>query len=865
MEIKYLHHGDIADTALVHLGDFYACREKLLLHKGAIVLLERDEIDPDLILSLVKMLGRSSKVQAVATRESNVLVLSEAAFGMLRADRYENTISAFEEIVAQRKVAAICLEKNPQAEKPKSAAPTQEKKKVMLFAPYGMYVVHNQVEAVLGMALSVRGSDVFVIGCDGLFTENCYVLYHDKDKASACANCAQQGVNFFSQFGLPYESMRVALKEEDFAEASRIALNPPKDGWQTWEYENVPLGKILQTSICSYLRITPKSFPEERVQNLFGKYAVYSFLCYRAMSRIIEEREPDHIILFNGNGFLHGVVFYIAKQKGIPTLCHEKGMSEGTFLLNDSESAANPLPMLYVSRAWRDASLDESEISRVRDFFVSREHGKGTNHELFYRYQSSHATALKQLRLPTDSSIFGMFTSSEYELVYWAEFMRIPDQIEIIDHLMEIYRKRDDYLVVRHHPGIAARDTQPPDFHLMTRAWDQSRRAPKNVRIIHPAEKLTTYALLPFVKACIAPFSAVSIEATARGIPTAACEGNIFTEGVCKTISDTSRKSIEETVEFLYNYQFTIADLVKLYRSSHAVFYRHPVSFKSFSIRDHSNPDIRIQSLSELLPGNDETLDRVCDFILKGSDLYDLPKDRKDNSKIENSVFATELKNIETSRASARNSVAQIKEQPVTVIDAVIPGMPALSESIGRQRHNSISREQWFISGNWTKDISALENILAHSSSEAFAIWFPSVEYDSSYISASVDRLDAEIEMYGIIWGGWGRGASRFEQKLLARDMIIYKQRDEEFSPLWALCSTVFLKRGVPELLSILRRGKSSEERSSNLKRFLLEGPFIREDVQSVAVPSRENALVILDVEDGGRQVSMSCERPAVR
>ena len=88
------------------------------------------------------------------------------------------------------------------------------KKKILIFAPYGTWIVHHQVDAILGAALRMMGCDVSVVCCDGIF-KNCPIS-GNLSKDEVCKNCANTSLFLFTQFKLPIVYLSSLLNKLDY-------------------------------------------------------------------------------------------------------------------------------------------------------------------------------------------------------------------------------------------------------------------------------------------------------------------------------------------------------------------------------------------------------------------------------------------------------------------------------------------------------------------------------------------------------------------------------------------------------------------------------------------------------------------------
>jgi hypothetical protein len=650
-------------------------------------------------------------------------------------------------------------------------------KKVLIFSPFGSWRVHGQLELIAGLALHVRGAEVRIIGCDGLFRERCYVLAHSNNPQHDCGLCSQTGKDFFGASGLPYEQLRTYLTAEDFAEADAIRHATFPENPFRWVHDGVPLGEVVSRSVSSLLRANPRMYRLPHVQEAYRVYARDAVLCRRGLERVLDSFKPDQLIIFNGYGNLHGTALYLAKQRGIEIVTHDKGMSENTFIVNDNCPSGDIPKQCAIAKRWKDVPLKSEELTRVHEFFAGRRVGRGMNYQLFYNFENSLEDVAKQLRLPPGVRTFGFFSASEYELPFYEACPALARQLDFLDYLFEIFKDRDDYLVVRHHPIIAGVQSNNPDWDLMTRIYDQALRAPKNVRIILPHEKLNTYAILPFLSGCLIPGSTVSMEAVAMGIPTASLSGGLPADGATEQFHDITKIELEAVVDRLFKHydSFGVDDYRRLYRFINAVFYRHPKTFSSFAIKNFHEADIRVTSLEQLSAGHDPELDRVCDHILHRTDLYPSPtsQDFTLPTSTEETFFSAWNTEVRALHAKALKLDGRGSEPKVAIVRVFLNGAGpnAHARNEERQRHRTMQTIDWDASA--PSAAFELQSILSAADFDFVAFEFPGVIWDECHISGAIAQLEEQPTHSAIMRGWWVYGDSKIlERRLIEKDTL---------------------------------------------------------------------------------------------
>jgi hypothetical protein len=516
---------------------------------------------------------------------------------------------------------------------------------------------------------------------------------------------------------------------------------------------------VVTPHVCSAFRITSRSLGNERVENTYRAMIVNSILTYEACSTIFDLWQPTQLVIFNGAGFAHGAAFNVARSAKIPIVTHERGFSDDTFVIVENAPCVNPEPQIHVAHEWSRVPLVESEFNRIVSFFENREKGKDINFAPFYKFQTDHLRLRSALRIPNDAKIVAVFTSSEYETIYWPSYKKVEQQIEMIDKLIEIFRGRREYLVIRHHPAISGNFGGSPDYDFLTRAYRQSLDLPENVRIIMPNEELTSYALLWNSAACITGISTIGIEATARGVPAAVMDVSPFRLAVACVLERLDKDELETVIDLLLSRkeQEKREDLTKLYRFVNGMYFKYSNKFSSFGVDTSINgPSIRINSVEQLSVGQDEALDRVCDHILVGSSVYNIPekKELERDQEIENDLITRQFEKVqeyhrrvgEESREKPESCPISVFLPPFSVRNSV------LRSSLSVQRVKPVGTFE--LSGA-LRSSSDLRAALMKTDSEFVFFPLAQMQYDSSFLSESQDILSQNDSLTGVMWKVW--------------------------------------------------------------------------------------------------------------
>lgn len=643
-------------------------------------------------------------------------------------------------------------------------------KKVLFFAPYSgpwAWFLHTRVDAVVATSLQIRGCDVLVVGCDGIY-QDCYIIRGSGDrKQELCQICSQAGHKFFSEdFKLPYIQLREFITDEDYQAAFEWVETVNPSNYRHAVYQDLALGEWVSSSIYTFFRITAISLSNPEVGKVHRQYLIDGLLTYRAISRIFSDYQPTNMFLFGARLAPYRVAFEAARKFKIDVIVQEKGYIDRSYRLFDNHHCLSEKLVIDFCNAWKNTPLTQFELEEVRQYFVERESGKNMNGEKYYEYKTEYIDVLNKLNIPLGAKIFAVFTSSEDELAIYKEYEGITKQLDVIDSLIEIFSKRNEYLVIRHHPNIWGGRFNQGETDFLSRAYKQAISAPSNVRIVMPSEELTSYALLWHIDAAICFFSTVSIEATVRGIPAASFENSIYGQALRHTFNSSTPEYLEKQVDYLMSElaKPTLEDLRKLYRFTHAYFHKFSVKFSSFDTRS-----IKYQSNEELKPGNDPMLDQVCDRIIHGSYLYNLPDvNYPSETKIEDEFLLQELTEITQAQQKIKVNISEKSNLhlsfPLAIIYVDFHNDLENQKNLSNWRERLRCKNITFHDGgdcqgkNHRDVIELLINKLDNIQEDYVLVANSFIQqYDESIVLSAMEVLtadDNEVNQ-GVLFGGW--------------------------------------------------------------------------------------------------------------
>lgn len=631
--------------------------------------------------------------------------------------------------------------------------PLSSEKKILIFAPCTTWIVHHQLDCAIAAALMNRGCGVKVIGCDGIF-EQCHAT-GTPPSGEVCRGCQKYADDWFTRFKLPVTQISGLLTDEERAEVLSWSEALDLTHYTEIQFRHWPVGRWMIWNLHSSFRAGQIDFTSPVVLERARLYAVHAAYIALASSRLLAEFRPDRAICYSGSTSYYRVFFEMCQEAGVRVLTHERGFTDGSFVFFDNLTAYQR--NLEIQPAWEDewrtVPLDEPQWRKVADLFAARERGLGMNFQEIHRFQSQIALTRERLRLPSGAKVllalasgdweFGMFRSYGSLSVIW------QTQIEWLAETARICRRNGWHLVIRHHPLGAGKKTYSRASEFLAELIRHQGTWGDHVRVIMPAENLSTYDLMGISQAAVCQFTTGGAEALIRGIPVVCVAASAYRHMGMSWVRDQADYASAIEGVMTKDIPLDEAALREAFRYAHFHFYTMgSVAFQSIGVKNAYEPDFRLASPEDLQPGVDPQMDRLCDHLLNGTSLY--PMAPSGTSSDAETKLTTEYRDrlvSEREAALSHESKSGVPKPAVTVwllgetLKRGQTEFPAPAD--WRSRHKEITFDWMVLDARGGAD--AMRLTLGKTAEEVQTPYVlvhpPHITLDESAISQAVDLL----------------------------------------------------------------------------------------------------------------------------
>ena len=615
-------------------------------------------------------------------------------------------------------------------------------KKALIFAPFGNWIVHTQLDCVLGAALKNRGCEVKVLACDGIF-DSCYIVGQQPDPLK-CQTCQNTSGEWFAKFGLEVVQMRSLLQADDWERASSWAAAVPLEelDHEASFFDGHPVARWMRPATHSLLRTGTIDFTDPASIASARKLLIHGALICRAVSRCLDVFPADISTCYSGSNSYYRVFFELMRASGAHPLVHERGSVDGSFFI------ATGIPTYELSirkpadwAAWQDVPLSEEQLQTVVDSYTNRAEGKNTNFQVIHQFRTEGSRIKHRLRIPGDKKIvlamcsgdweFGMFSSFGGLSVLWKR------QFDWLEDTARICRENGWLFIIRQHPLGAGKKTYPRATAFLSEMLREHPWMGDHVRMIMPAENLSSYDLFEIADVVVAQFSRTVAEAYARGVPAVCVTNNTLAHMGIPVVQ--SREEYPEVLATMMAKSPCLdTEALRLaYRWSNFRFFVLGSSLlDTVRIKNIYEPDFRREGPEEIQPGTDPRLDEICEHLLHRTPLYPPPATLP-STEAETAWIDRHRAGLLEQRLARRASLQDEAEPEVLVLS--LNTAPKRWRS--RHRHISHLTIELDASGGFGHAAAELSRHLSGSAAPFVHIHASGVRLDESAISRGMDAL----------------------------------------------------------------------------------------------------------------------------
>jgi hypothetical protein len=385
----------------------------------------------------------------------------------------------------------------------------------------------------------------------------------------------------------------------------------------SFAWEGIPLGMLCLPGLRWILRIH-HLLDDESTRYLLREYILSAWNITQKFTALLDETQPQAVVVFNGQFFPEATARYVAQKRGIRVVTHEVGLQPASAYFTDGEATAYPI---IIPEAFE---MNEQQNARLDAYLQKRFQGEFSMAGIKFWPEMKGLDESFLQKAARFKQIVPVFTNVIFDTSQPHANTVFEDMFAWLDMVMDVIRAHPETLfVIRAHPDElrvrkASRET--------VAAWVEATGADKepNVIFVGPKETLSSYELILKSKFVLVYNSTIGLEAAIMGAPVLCAGKARFTQYPTVFFPQTVAGQRSKMEEFLSAESIHVP--VEFKRNARRFLY-YQLFRSSLPFGDFLEPSVRTTQtrlkgfeVEMLSPEKSTALKAILDGVLEGGD-----------------------------------------------------------------------------------------------------------------------------------------------------------------------------------------------------------------------------------------------------
>lgn len=501
----------------------------------------------------------------------------------------------------------------------RKAKPLRNGKKILFFQTRSN-PPHLAWAGTFAFALEVRGHQTMFFGCSTEQSKACANSnYPDGLSADRCRTCYLYTKQFFGLTGLDSRWINTYLNQLDIKRAEELVNTLAPENYELFSYVGLPLGQISRHSVAHYLR-TGSIGSDPLSRDVYRRYLINSVLITDAASKLLDEFDPDVVLMLGGLFMPEHVMLDLAKARGKRVVVYEIAM-----LAQDALMMQHNRPVDYDDheswQSYKERPLSQEESQTLDKYLYERSQGRMSVVNYWPEKEEDERRIRTELGLDPDMRTALLFPNITWDSALFEKDISFDSMFDWIDQTIEYFKANSQYqLVIRAHPAeyILPGSLRDSVIAYINRSHPN---LPKNIILVTPDSKISSYTLMDLCDCGLVYSSTTAIEMGVRGIPTlVAGEVHYRRKGFSIDVDD--KAIYPELLDQVMRGDCPLSQAETMEtarRYAYFAFFRTSMPLRMLHCGEGDQPVLHYNDISQLMPGIDKSLDIICDGIVSGS------------------------------------------------------------------------------------------------------------------------------------------------------------------------------------------------------------------------------------------------------
>jgi hypothetical protein len=520
--------------------------------------------------------------------------------------------------------------------------------RLLVFSPYQLWTIHTIYEGTIAKACQGRGATVEYLLCDGL--PECDQHWDSKETsprpADLCQRCQTTAKSSLENLGFTYHWLGAFVTAPEKAEAFAWAEDVKPDEFYQASFRGTPLGRWVLSSVISYFRQYPPDLNNSHVVNVYRGFLLSAAIVATGLSNYLDANPVGSALLFNGRQSITRVALEILRQRGIRVLTHERAeYQRGHINVKPNAHCMSPEPFKDLWRLWAQVPLSREALDATLTWLIQRRYGANLAWIPFNKASIDRRSIKTKLNLSPGKRLWALFTSSTDEVAGDPLFQGpYESQAAWVQDVVRWVGSRDDVeLVIKVHPNLGGNVYIGKAVDELRIYQQMKSTLPANVRIAMPEDAVNAYSLAEEADVGLTFGSTIGLEMAMLGKPVLLASRALYEHG-SHIMTVRSRESLPAMLDRCLQPTAGREIQQEAFRLAYYYIFALEPPFPAITVLDIYEATLNYTGSEGLAPGKDISLDHICNFLIKGSPLFDSPTlDERSRTTADEDAFFDEL------------------------------------------------------------------------------------------------------------------------------------------------------------------------------------------------------------------------------
>jgi hypothetical protein len=374
----------------------------------------------------------------------------------------------------------------------------------------------------------------------------------------------------------------------------------------------IPLGKLVLPSLRWRLRLHSLT-DDEPTRFLCREFMLSAWNVAREFAPLLDELNPQAVILFNGMHFPEAIAFWLCQKYGVRAVTHESGFQPFSGYFVEGQATMYPITI-------PDGELTPEQDARLDADLQKRWQGDFSMAGVKFWHEISELGDSLKAKIGSHRQTVAVFTNVIFDTSQLHANKAFQDMFDWLDTLLDVIRAHPETLfVVRAHPDEARPGKASRESVAM---WmEQSGAAVlENVVFIQPQERLNSYDLVRAAKFILVYNSTISLESTLLGVPALCAARSPFTDYGTAFFEPERESYLQQLNSFLSAKSLLVPkeSILRTRRFMYYRYYRFSLPFGQFVESTQPTGYVRLKKFTLHAVEQSPTLRTLLNGLLQG-------------------------------------------------------------------------------------------------------------------------------------------------------------------------------------------------------------------------------------------------------